>query len=134
MEDFSEEGKLGLYFHRWELKKVRKCGRNTLRTCKTQRQEKQDYVYRVTKYTDLGQVEWLLSKYSSTHKKKLKFSGFLCSFFRKSLTVPVETIQILAGMNDLHYAERCWCLRNVAGHWRAERWGLAPVLLGDPIS
>lgn len=88
------------------------------RICKTQMQEKQDYVWRVTKYTDLGQVEWLLSQYISMHKKKLKFSEFLCSLFleSKSLTVQVETIQIIAGMDDLHYAERHWCLGSVSEH------------------
>lgn len=104
------------------------------RTCKTQRQEQQEYVWRRSNCMNLGQVERLSSKC----RKEIKCSEFLCLFFpkNKSLTVYVGAIHALGAMDELQYAERHWGLSHVSGPWEEEKCrGLAPAarLLGNPI-
>lgn len=85
---------------------------------------------------NLGQVERLLSKHSSTHKNSSSLNFYVVSFLKVKACLckqmPFWPLQVWMNYIMLRH----WHLRNVSGHCKAETCQrLAPVvrLLGNPI-
>lgn len=110
----------------WELKNVRKYERAILEHTKHRGKRSKNF-WRMCLENDKlhrfkpSRMAFVQIQFNT--QEKLKSSEFLCPLFlkSKSLTMYVEAIQIFAGMDELHYAERYWCLRNISGHWKVKR-------------